>query len=319
MIPTGVVSGKRVADQRHIAIATLLGVGPGSRDEPKRRYVHADRGSVHVMPLPTDAELASFTTAVIANNRMKLPATDPSARANAKALPVPERAGEPSPIEYIVYVVKENRTYDQVLGDLGKGNGDPSLTMFGESVTPNQHKLAREFVTLDNFYAAGGNSADGHQWLTQANETDYCLWPGYAGRSYPFDGSDPIAPAPVGSFGRRAADEENRPDLRRVCGSHARASGAASAIPQTVERRNRLHRQVESHSSYRVDQSDSGEKLPGIQHEHSGCRTSTDFPFPSQGVGIRGHDAEPGVAPVAEQSYTGDECRRIQRQGDGCR
>jgi hypothetical protein len=65
--------------------------------------------------------------------------------------------------------------------------------MFGEAVTPNQHKLAREFVTLDNFYAAGGNSADGHQWLTQANEVAYCLWPGYEGRSYPYDGSDPLA------------------------------------------------------------------------------------------------------------------------------
>ncbi len=65
--------------------------------------------------------------------------------------------------------------------------------MFGRDVTPNQHKLAEEFVLLDNFYATGGNSADGHQWITQANETDYALWPGYGGRSYPFDGTDPIA------------------------------------------------------------------------------------------------------------------------------
>ena len=65
--------------------------------------------------------------------------------------------------------------------------------MFGRDVTPNQHKLAEEFVLLDNFYATGGNSADGHQWLTQANEVDYCMWPGYAGRSYPYDGTDPIA------------------------------------------------------------------------------------------------------------------------------
>jgi hypothetical protein len=63
--------------------------------------------------------------------------------------------------------------------------------MFGRNVTPNQ--LAEEFVLLDNFYATGGNSAEGHQWLTQANEVDYCMWPGYAGRSYPYDGTDPIA------------------------------------------------------------------------------------------------------------------------------
>jgi phospholipase C len=93
----------------------------------------------------------------------------------------------------VVYIIKENRTYDQVLGDIGKGNGDPSLVMFGRDVTPNQHKLAEEFVLLDNFFATGGNSADGHQWVTQANEVEYCLWPGYQGRSYPFDGSDPMA------------------------------------------------------------------------------------------------------------------------------
>ena len=95
-----------------------------------------------------------------------------------RSLPVPERAGERSTIERISSIsLKENRTYDQVLGDLGRGNGDPSFAIYGAEVTPNQHKLARDFVTLDNFYAAGGNSADGHQWLTQANETDYCLWP----------------------------------------------------------------------------------------------------------------------------------------------
>ena len=80
-----------------------------------------------------------------------------------------------------------------MFGDIPRGNGDPKLTMFGEAVTPNQHRLARQFVLLDNFYATGGNSGDGHQWVTQANETAYCLWPGYQGRSYPFDGTDPIA------------------------------------------------------------------------------------------------------------------------------
>jgi hypothetical protein len=70
--------------------------------------------------------------------------------------------------------------------------------MFGEEVTPNHRRLAEQFVTLDNFYATGGNSGDGHQWLTQASETAYCLWPGYEGRSYPFDGTDPIAYASGG-------------------------------------------------------------------------------------------------------------------------
>ena len=70
--------------------------------------------------------------------------------------------------------------------------------MFGEDVTPNHRKLATDFVLLDNFYATGGNSGDGHQWVTQASETSYAMWPGYAGRSYPFDGTDPIAYASSG-------------------------------------------------------------------------------------------------------------------------
>ncbi len=115
------------------------------------------------------------------------------ASAAVKPVAIPRRAGEPSLIEHVVYIIKENRTYDQVFGDVKKGNGDANLVMFGEDVTTNQHRLANEFVLLDNFYASGGNSGDGHQWLTQANETAYAMWPGWAGRSYPFDGTDPIA------------------------------------------------------------------------------------------------------------------------------
>ncbi len=169
-------------DGKWLAVSALLGVGSGWREQPSRRYVHADRGSVAVLPVPDATQLASYTTAVTINNRMQLAVSEGSA---VKAFP--------QAIEHVVWIIKENRTYDQVLGDMSKGNGDPSLVMFGKDVTPNQHKIADEFVLLDNFYATGGNSADGHQWITQANETDYCLWPGYAGRSYPFDGTDPIA------------------------------------------------------------------------------------------------------------------------------
>lgn len=179
-------------DGESFAVGALLGVGPGWRDAPNKKYVHADRGSIAVLPVPDRAQLASYTAAVTVNNRMQAPVNTPAVGA-AEPLPVPARAGDPSLIEHVVLIVKENRSYDQVFGDISKGNGDPSLVMFGRDVTPNQHKLAEEFVLLDNFFATGGNSADGHQWITQANETDYCLWPGYAGRSYPYDGSDPIA------------------------------------------------------------------------------------------------------------------------------
>src|SRR4029077_19206835 len=111
----------------------------------------------------------------------------------ATPLPVPIRAGEPSLVDHVVYIVKENRTYDQVFGDIAKGNGDPSLELYPHDVTPNHHRLADQFVLLDNFYADGGNSGDGHQWVTQANETPYTMWPGYNGRSYPFGGDDPLA------------------------------------------------------------------------------------------------------------------------------
>lgn len=183
-------------DGKRLAVSTLLGPGSAWRDEPRKRFVHSYRGSVHVVDLPDAAQLASYTTVVSENNHLPLNPLESAAAAaprNVPAVPIPERAGEPSLIEHVVYIIKENRTYDQVFGDMPKGNGDPSLVMFGKEVTPNQHALADRYVVLDNFYASGGNSADGHQWLTQSNETSYCLWPGYAGRSYPFDGTDPIA------------------------------------------------------------------------------------------------------------------------------
>ncbi len=198
MIPTAwYPNGLSVsADGQWLVVSALLGVGSGWQTSPGRRYVHANRGAVAVLPVPDAPQLASYTSAVAKNNRMELAGAiekapvQPPARA---PIPVPARAGDPSTIEHVVFIIKENRTYDQVLGDIEKGNGDKSLVMFGRDVTPNQHKLAEDFVLLDNFYATGGNSADGHQWLTQANEVDYCMWPGYAGRSYPYDGTDPIA------------------------------------------------------------------------------------------------------------------------------
>ena len=114
------------------------------------------------------------------------------ARAGRKAVPVPERAGEPSVIEHVVYVIKENRPYDQVLGDLPQGNGDPKLCIFGRAITPNHHALAEEFVLLDNFYCNGVLSADGHSWATEGNVTDH-LEKSFGGftRSYTF-GDDPL-------------------------------------------------------------------------------------------------------------------------------
>ena len=103
----------------------------------------------------------------------------------AEGNPIPMKVGDSSPIKHIFYIIKENRTYDQVLGDIPEGNGDRNLVLFGENITPNLHAIAREFVLLDNFYVNGEVSADGHHWVTSAYATDYVekFWPAmYSGR-----------------------------------------------------------------------------------------------------------------------------------------
>ena len=226
LIPTGwyPTSIDVSADGGTIAIGTLFGVGSGSgrTSRLEGRYVHSYRGSVNVVAVPNDAELAAYTTSVAQNNRLTLrggqagPALTPRRSVVARA--VPERPGEPSLIDHVVYIVRENRTYDQVLGDIGKGASDSSLVQYGRDVTPNTHALAEQFVLLDHFFATGGNSADGHNWLTQANETEYPMWPLYTGRSYPSEGVDPLAYS-SGGFLWEAAQAKGK--TVRVFGEYA--------------------------------------------------------------------------------------------------
>ena len=114
------------------------------------------------------------------------------------------------PIQHVIYIVKENRTYDQVLGDMKEGNGDASLAIFGENITPNLHKIARQFVLLDNFYVNADVSADGHNWSTAAIAPDYVekMWPNeYArrGKDYDFEEQDPASYPPAGYLWTNAA------------------------------------------------------------------------------------------------------------------
>ncbi len=127
-------------------------------------------GSLSIVPIPDDAKLASYTATVYRN----CPYSDGLLTGTPSDLKtaIPTRVGDPCPIKYVIYIIKENRTYDQVFGDMPTGNGDASLTMFGERVTPNHHKLAREFVQLDNLYCNGHVSDDGHPWSTMAYNTD---------------------------------------------------------------------------------------------------------------------------------------------------
>jgi YVTN family beta-propeller protein len=141
------------------------------------------KGSLTMIEEPDEAELKVYTEAVYRNTpySKKLEMQYVGEEGN----PIPQKVGDPSPIKYVFYIIKENRTYDQVLSDIPEGNGDPGLCLFPEIVTPNQHKLARDFVLLDNFYVNAEVSADGHNWSMAAYANDYVekTWPTrYGGR-----------------------------------------------------------------------------------------------------------------------------------------
>ncbi len=136
------------------------------------------RGALSVIPLPQPSELPALTRTAYACAPLKADAT-PTGRIPESGNPIPAKVGRPSPIKHCIYIIKENRTYDQVLGDVREGNGDPSLCLFPAKITPNEHALARQFVLLDNFYVDGEVSANGHEWSTAAYANDYVekVWP----------------------------------------------------------------------------------------------------------------------------------------------
>ncbi len=188
-------------------VANIKGIGSTKRLKPGEKVEfnsHQYFGTLSFVEVPSSRELSKFTQVALRNMRYgllreaKLPP-----RPNQPARPVPERVGEPSVFKHVVYIIKENRTYDQVFGDIREGNGDPSLCTFGEKITPNQHKLVREFVLLDNTYCSSILSADGHQWADTGISTDY-MERSFAGfpRSYPDgmedDDVDALAYSPAG-------------------------------------------------------------------------------------------------------------------------
>ena len=205
--PAGVAFDKQ---REALYVANIKGVGSRNLDWRGERQVagkavfgfnsHDYLGTVSLMPLPSHDQLRAHTRTVLDNNRLteSINALAPS-RENVAPRAVPARHGEPSLFDHVLYIIKENRTYDQVFGDVERGEGDPSLCIFGRKVTPNCHKLVAEFVLLDNFYCSGALSADGHQWTNEAYVTDY-LEKAYGGwpRSYPFDGGDAMAYASSG-------------------------------------------------------------------------------------------------------------------------
>jgi len=213
---------------RVLADGTLIAInGKGSRSYPNPlgpvptmsrqqsnasghiQYVaHIQTGTASFIPPFDESALAAYTKQVLANSPYDDSKLD--GLPGPEGSPIPRIPGDPSPIKHVLYIVKENRSWDQVLGDMGKGNCDPSLVLFGEKITPNQHKLARDFVLLDNFYVNADVSADGHNWSTAAIANDYVqkMWPSvYADRRkvYDFEGGEPAALPPAGYLWTNAA------------------------------------------------------------------------------------------------------------------
>ena len=194
MIPTAWFPSGVVYDtvRRTLHISNMKGFGSGANliREGKKSHTHAYFGTLSHIPLPNLSDkddLEELTEQVLENYRIDVVrrALLPP-RSNRKAVPVPERSGEPSVFKHVIYIIRENRTYDQVLGDVSKGKGDKNLCIFGEKITPNIHKVVRDFVLLDNIYCSGILSADGHNWCLSAFANDY-LERSFAGwpRAYP--------------------------------------------------------------------------------------------------------------------------------------
>jgi DNA-binding beta-propeller fold protein YncE len=156
------------------------------------------QGTLSAIPTPSPDQLATMTRLAFQSAPLQADSKVDNA-GRSQDNPIPAQVGDPSPIKHCFYIIKENRTYDQVFGDIAKGNGDPALCIFGQQVTPNQHALANEFVLLDNFYVDGEVSADGHEWTMAAYANDFVekTWPLTYGKSrgkltYPAEGATKI-------------------------------------------------------------------------------------------------------------------------------
>jgi YVTN family beta-propeller protein len=210
LIPTGWYPGALAVDRdrKQLVVANVKGVGSLGPDytttiagvSKTGKSTYAYLGSTSLISDPDSRDLPYYSAQVRQNNgllndRVSNKLGSPNAHPRA----IPRRIGDPSLIKHVVYIIKENRTYDQVFADDARGNGDPSLLLFGETVTPNLHALVKRFPLLDNFYDSGVLSADGHQWSMQGIAPDYIEKAfGNFFRSYPFNGGDSLTYVPTG-------------------------------------------------------------------------------------------------------------------------
>ncbi|MEN8193357.1 MAG: bifunctional YncE family protein/alkaline phosphatase family protein [Bacteroidota bacterium] len=202
-IPTGWYPGSVIFDkeEKYLYVANTKGIGSRNVRADRPGYnSHNHMGTISVIPTPDKRKLNSMTDVVKENNSFSSMLEELNKENSAaNKVAVPRYPGQTSYFKHIVYIIKENRTYDQVFGDMLQGNGDTSLVHFGRDVTPNHHALAEEFVLMDNYYCSGILSADGHQWTDEAYVTDYLeKFFGDFPRSYPYDGGDPLAYSPTG-------------------------------------------------------------------------------------------------------------------------
>jgi len=206
-----------------LLIATAKGRGSGPNPTPLKKneagepeypynpaMTHGSLARIPLADLPS--HLAAWTAQASATN---------AAQGNTDRIPFTNG----NPIKHVIYIIKENRTYDQLFGDLGAGDGDPFLTLYGEDITPNQHKLARQFGILDNFYDSGDVSGDGHVWSTSASVSDYIekTWPiGYRGKEHTYDSEGEL-------LGGISADDE-LPDAGEPTGGYLWKNFAAHGV-----------------------------------------------------------------------------------------
>jgi YVTN family beta-propeller protein len=200
MIPVAYAPSSVVLDKVNNALIVANDKGIGTRYSFECDYnvcdynTHQDNGTVNIVPVPDSEKLKAMSKKVFENNHWDLTENITSAAGgnpNTKPVPVPAKIGDPSLIKHVFLIIRENRTYDQILGDVAAGNGDPNLAVFGfdgktHLDTPNVHKLVKRFPLLDNFYDPSRQSADGHQWITEgmAPYADDIQSPDWV-RSYP--------------------------------------------------------------------------------------------------------------------------------------
>ena len=208
-IPTEAYPGGLKIVNNQLVVTNLESDGANVIDQDKNaRSIHNQLGSVSIVSLPNKVILEKYTQEVAQLNFINrteqfslLP------RAGIAPVPVPQRLGEPSVFKHVVYIIKENKTYDQVLGDMPHGKSDSSLCVFGEKITPNIHALAKQYGWMDDYYASGKSSAEGHQWTDAGMVSDYVeknvrAW----FRSYPHRQEDALVYNKAGFIWNHASD-----------------------------------------------------------------------------------------------------------------